>query len=70
MKYSVDEVIGDKDKNIAIRLSGEDIVFQASNYSLSVYLDKETADKIAFQIQSLLQDMDYRKNGYPAEKKA
>ena len=60
MKFNVDLLehgVGFKqNQNIQIRLSGEDIKFIATEYSLSVFIDKDTAGKIAFQINSLLQD--------------
>ncbi len=59
--YSVEEVEGEPNKNIAIRLAGEDISFQASGWSVSIYISEDIADKIAFQIQSILQDRERRK---------
>jgi hypothetical protein len=56
MTYQVEEVPNEKDKNIVIRLRGEDVSFQASAYGVSVYLDEKTADSIAFHIQSIIQD--------------
>lgn len=61
MKLRVDEIENEPDKNICIRLSGEDISFTATNYSVSVYIDEDCADKIAFQLQSILQDREQRK---------
>ena len=60
MKLKVDEVEGEKDKNIAIRVSGEDIKFIASEYSCSVYIDEKNAESLAFHIQSIIQDRDIR----------
>lgn len=57
----VDEIVTNDDKNIAIRLSGEDLAFQASTYSLSLYIDENLADKISFQLQTILQDRERTK---------
>ena len=67
MKLSIDEVLPSdinnlKDKNIAIRLSGEDISFQANEYSVSVYITEEQADKISYKLQEILKDRHYRRN--------
>ena len=67
MKLSVDEVplsdINDlAENNIAIRLSGEDIVFQASGYAVTIYINEDLADKISFQLSTMLQDRSYRRN--------
>ena len=67
MKLSIDEVLFSDindlaDKNIAIRLSGEDISFQASGYSVSVYITEEQADKISYKLQEILKDRHYRRN--------
>lgn len=56
MKYSVDEVKEEKDKNIVIRLKGEDISFIASPNSVSIYLDEKVADSISWHIQTILED--------------
>ena len=67
MKLSVEEVplsdINDlEDENIVIRFSGEDISFQASNHSLSIYINEDMADKISFNLSTILQDRYYRRN--------
>lgn len=62
MKYRVDEVENTSDKNIIIRISGEDISFTATNYGVSIYLDEKTADSIAFNIQTILQDRERKKS--------
>ena len=67
MKLSIDEVLFSDindlaDKNIAIRLSGEDISFQANEYSVSVYITEEQADKISYKLQEILKDRHYRRN--------
>ena len=49
------------DKKIQIRLSGDDIKFIATEYSLSIFIDEDLADKLAFQIQSLLQEIEIKK---------
>mgnify|MGYP001564363646 CR=1 FL=1 len=56
------------DKNIQIRISGEDIKFIATEYSVSIFLNEDEADKIAFHLSTILQDRDYSKKCYPAEK--
>ncbi len=62
MKLNVDSLdIGvgqSNDKNIQIRFSGEDIKFIATEYSLSIFIDEDLADKLSFQISSLLQDIE------------
>lgn len=55
IKFSVDQV--PYEDTIAIRLRGEDIKYQASNYAVTIYLDKDMAEKIAFQVNALLQDV-------------
>ena len=66
MKLSVDDLeegVGiERDKTIQIRLSGEDIKFVATEYSMSFFIDEDCADRIAFQLQTILQDRYYRKN--------
>ena len=67
MKLSVDEVslsnINDiEEKNIAIRLRGEDISFQASGYAVTIYINEDMADKISFNLSTILQDRYYRRN--------
>ncbi len=61
MKFNVDLLehgAGLKgNQKIQIRLSGEDIKFIATEYSLSVFIDEEIAGKIASQINSLLQEV-------------
>jgi len=66
MKILVDEVRGE-DK-ILVRLSGEDIKFIVSEYSLSFYLDDDLADKLAFQLGAVLQDRQQRKDLTNGEK--
>ncbi|MCK9370575.1 hypothetical protein M0R04_11755 [Candidatus Dojkabacteria bacterium] len=61
MKSSVDEVPYEKDKNIAIRFAGEDISFQASSWSVSVYINEEVADSLIFHLSTILQDRERRK---------
>jgi hypothetical protein len=56
MKYSVDEVKEEKDKNIVIRLSGDDLSYLVQNGKLSIYLDEKIADSIAWHIQTILED--------------
>ena len=62
MKFNVDLLehgVGLKqNQNIQIRLSGEDIKFIATEYSLSMFIDEDTAGNIASQINSLLQDVE------------
>lgn len=59
IKFEVEEVPGE---NInVIRFKGNDLRYIVLNGVISVYLDDETCDSIAFQIQSLLQDKDLRK---------
>lgn len=58
--YSVEEVEGEADKNIVIRLRGDDITFNATGYSLYVYLNEDIADKIAFQINAIIEDRSRR----------
>ncbi len=57
----IDEVPEWKKDNICIRVSGLDLKFQASNYSLSLFIDEDEADKIAFQLNAILQDRDITK---------
>ena len=52
----VDEVPEWKEDNICIRIVGTDVKFQSSNYGISIFIDEEEADKIAFQLNSILQD--------------
>lgn len=59
MKVEVEEV--EKENTIALRISGFDIKFLANPYSISVYFNEDIADKIAFQIGSVLQDRERRK---------
>ncbi len=56
MKLIIDEVEGEKDKNILIRLSGEDIKFLVSEYSCSVYINEDMADSLVFHLGTILQD--------------
>jgi len=58
--YQVDEVPMESDKNIAIRISGEDLSFVATQYSVDVYINEKVADSIAFHIQSIIQDRSIR----------
>ncbi len=62
MKIQIDEVEGEKDKNIAIRLSGGDIKFLASEYSCSIYIDEDIADSLVFHLGTILQDRERRKD--------
>ena len=48
-------------QKIQIILSGDDIKFVATEYSLSVFIDEGIAGKIASQINSLLQEMEVSK---------
>ena len=66
MSLSISEVegqgVGNKgDKDIQIRFSGEDIKFVATEYSIAIYINEDEADKISFQLSSLLQDREIRK---------
>ena len=61
MKLDVYEIKEDPKKPIAIQLRGEDFTFVASSSSVFFTLDADMADKLAFQIGSLLQDRE-RKN--------
>ena len=56
MTYQVEEVENEKDKNIVIRLRGEDISYLAQNGNISIYLDEETANHIAWHIQTICED--------------
>ena len=56
MTYQVEEVEHERDKNIVIRLKGEDASFQASAYGVSIYLDEKTADSISFHINTIIAD--------------
>mgnify|MGYP001473361769 CR=1 FL=1 len=56
MTYQVEEVEHERDKNIVIRLKGEDASFQASAYGVSIYLTEDIADKIAFHIRAIIED--------------
>ena len=51
-----------KDKNIQIKISGGDIKFVATEYSVSLFLDEEIADKLAIQLSFLLEDRRRRKD--------
>lgn len=62
MTYQVEEVEHEKERNIVIRLKGEDASFQASAYGVSIYLTEDVADKISFQINCIIQDRDRRKH--------
>ena len=66
MKFSVEEVyLSNNDveeNNIVIRLSGNDISFQATAYGISIYINEDLADKISFHLQSILQDRHNRRN--------
>ncbi len=66
MKITVDEVEGkgvgeNNDKNIQLRLSGEDIKFFATEYSVNFFLDEKTADELSFKIGSVLQEIERKK---------
>ena len=68
MKITVDEVEGkgvgeNNDKNIQIRISGEDIKFIATEYSLSIFIDEKEGDKLAFEINCILQEIERKKIG-------
>ena len=58
MKLDVYEVEHEKDKPIAIRFKGEDLSYMIVNGTITIYLDADNSDKLAFQISSLLQDME------------
>lgn len=59
-RYEVEEVQHETDKNIVIKLRGENICYTAMNGFIAVYLDEKTADSIAFHIQSIIQDRSVR----------
>ena len=61
MKLSVDEVDTPNKNNIAIRFAGNGVNFQASDYGISVYIDEQTADSVAFHLQSILQDRERKR---------
>lgn len=61
MNIKVEEVEKEKENNIVLRISGFDIQFFANPYGVSIYFNEDIADKIAFQISSLLQDIERRK---------
>ena len=61
-KLIVDELENSTDENIVIRLVGDDIVFQASEYSINIYINEDIADKIIFHLQAILQDRYYHKH--------
>ncbi len=72
MKLSIDEVplsdINDlEEKNITIRLSGEDISFQASGYAIGIYITEGQADKIVYDLGCILKDRYYRRNPQETE---
>ena len=65
MSLTISEVEGQgvgakHDKDIQLRFSGEDIKFVATEYSISIYINDDEADKISFQLSSLLQDREIR----------
>ena len=66
-KITVDEVEGggigiNRDKDIQIRLSGENIKFLATEYSISIFVSEDEGDKLAFHINSLLQERNRKKD--------
>ena len=61
MTYQVEEVEHKKERNIVIRLKGEDVSFQASAYGVSVYLDEKTAGSIWFHLGVILQEREKKK---------
>ena len=56
MKYIIEEVKGEPDKNIVMRFRGDDIVFVATANNISLYIDERTADSIAFHLQTIIED--------------
>jgi hypothetical protein len=60
MKLIVDDLekgVGiNNNQDIQIRLSGDDIKFVVTEYSVAIFIDEKTADSIAFHIQSIIQD--------------
>ena len=65
MKIKVEELPLENDKPIVIRFrndSADDLTYVASNGSISIYIDEDNADKIAFQLSSILQDRERRKS--------
>jgi hypothetical protein len=61
-RITVDEIPEWKDDRIKIDISGLDLQFQASKYRITIFIDEDEADKIAFQLQSILQDIERRKD--------
>jgi hypothetical protein len=65
MKYSVEDLekgVGkDNLQNIQIRLSGDDIKFVVTEYSVSLFIDENTADSLQFHISTIIQDRERRK---------
>jgi hypothetical protein len=51
----------DKETPISINLQGEDLTFVATSNSLFFRLDEDLADKLAFQINALLQEIERKK---------
>ena len=50
-----------QEKHIYICLTGEDLGFMAHPYSLAFWLNEDEADKLAFHLQSVLQDREQKK---------
>ena len=61
MKLDVYEVEHEKDKPIAIRFKGEDLSYLIVNGTITIYLDADFSDKLAFQIGSILQEIERKK---------
>lgn len=59
MKIIVDN--NELENNIMVRLSGEDLRFNASPYSICLFLDDKAAQDIAFKIEAMLQDKEIGK---------
>ena len=59
MKYDVEETVTGR---IALRVEGDGLNYIATPEEVIIFLDDKQADGIAFQLQSILQDRERKKN--------
>lgn len=65
MKLIVDDLekgVGiNNNQDIQIRLSGDDIKFVVTEYSVSLFIDEDCADSLQFHLSTILQNRERKK---------
>ena len=60
-EIQIDEIKEWKEDNICIRIRGEDLKFQTSEWAVALFIDEDEAEKIVFHLETILQERNRKK---------